>query len=168
MAKILTVSRKKPSPHGLSNSVSCSKDDKHQHMVKFSCGFPYPFFSKAFFRQFFSNSLFFWGHPIIKLLKITQSFLLRLADLKSEFTLTLCYLNPVFNYVAQVLTNEGNSCYLSHVCQMIFWSLSSDDIRDLKQPGREKPRLKMNLYSWFEYREWLHVFTVSCGATRQL
>ena len=35
MAKILTVSRKKPSPHGLSNPVSCSKDDKHQHMIKF-------------------------------------------------------------------------------------------------------------------------------------
>ena len=128
--------------------------------LNFHPRFLIPFFSKVFFRLFFSNSLFFW--------KITLSFFLRLADLKSEFTLTLGYLNRAFNYVAQVLTNEGKSCYLSHVCQMIFWSLSSDDIRDLKQPGREKPRLKMNLYSWFEYREWLHVFTVSYGVTRQL
>ena len=152
MAKILTVSRKIQSAAWRTISTNIWSN--------FHLRFLIPFFSKAFFRQFFSNSLFFW--------KITLRFFLRLADLKSEFTLTLGYLNPVFNYVAQVLTNEGNSCYLSHVCQMTFWSLSSDDIRDLKQPGREKPRLKMNLYSWFEYREWLHVFTVSYGATRQL
>ena len=105
--------------------------------LNFHPRFLIPFFQKLFSRQFFSNSLFFWGHPIIKLQKIILSFFFRLADLKSELTLTLGYLNPAFNYVAQVLTNEGNSCYLSHVCQMTFWSLSSDDIRDLRQPGRE-------------------------------
>ena len=52
------------------------------------------FFSKAFFRQFFSNSLFFW--------KITLS-----EACRSEIRIHTNpgYLNPVFNYVAQVLTN---------------------------------------------------------------
>ena len=58
-AKILTISRKKPSLYGLSNPVSRSKDDKHQNMVKLSSGFLIPFFQKLFFRHFFSNSLFF-------------------------------------------------------------------------------------------------------------
>ena len=54
----------------------------------------------------------------MKLQQITLSFFSKLADLKSDFTLTLGYLDPVLNNIAQVLTNEGNSWYLSHVCQM--------------------------------------------------
>ena len=36
------------------------------------------------------------------------------------------------------------------------------------QQRRGKPRLKMNLYFWQEFREWLDLFTVSYSDTRQL
>ena len=44
-------------------------------------------------------SLLFITHPVIKLLakRILQNFLLKLSDLKSDFTLTLGYLNPSLN-----------------------------------------------------------------------
>ena len=36
------------------------------------------------------------------------------------------------------------------------------------QQRRGKPRLKMNLYFWQEFRQWLDLFTVSYSDTRQL
>ena len=48
-------------------------------------------------------SLFFEGHPVIKLSTkmVVLNFLLKLSDLKLDFTLTLSYLNQALNNQAQ-------------------------------------------------------------------
>ena len=56
--------------------------------------------SSGFFIPLFKGlSLLFITHPVIKLLakRILLNFLLKLSDLKSDFTLTLGYLNPSLN-----------------------------------------------------------------------
>ena len=61
-------------------------------------------FNLGFFISFFKSlkgkvSLFFLEHLMIKLQakRFELNFLLTLSDLKSNFTLTLAYLNPAFN-----------------------------------------------------------------------
>ena len=71
--------------------------------------------SRTFFRSF---TLFFLEHSIIKLDTkwIKLNFLLKLSDLKSNFTLTLGYLNPALNNLT--LINNGQNL------NMVFlWAL---------------------------------------------
>ena len=58
--------------------------------------------SKVFLGKF---SLLFLEHPMIKLQakRFELNFLLKFSDLKSNFTLTLGYLNPALNNWGQVL-----------------------------------------------------------------
>ena len=56
----------------------------------------------------------------------------------------------------------------------LYWvdgSFIQEDVRDLKRSGRQrqgKLRLKMNFCLKLEFKKWLHLFTVSYGATPQL
>ena len=72
--------------------------------------------SKAFSGKFF---LFFTEHPMIKLQakRFEPNFLLKLSDLKSNFTLTLVCLNPALNNQAWMLILPS-SCY-TFPCKLI-------------------------------------------------
>ena len=72
---------------------------------------------RTFFRSF---TLFFLEHSIIKLDTkwIQLNFLLKLSDLKSNFTLTLGYLNPALNNLA--LINNGQNL---NILRGLLWVL---------------------------------------------
>ena len=73
--------------------------------------------SRAFFRSF---SLFFLEHSIIKLDTkwIKLNFLLKVSDLRSNFTLTLDYLNPALNNLA-LINNRQNL----NILRGLLWAL---------------------------------------------
>ena len=73
--------------------------------------------SRALFRSF---SLFFLEHSIIKLDTkwIKLNFLLKVSDLRSNFTLTLGYLNPALNNLA--LINNGQDL---NILRGLLWAL---------------------------------------------
>ena len=50
------------------------------------------------------------------------NFLLKFSDLKSNFTLTLGYLNPALNNQGQIIKYWELDVVLSHMLQFVLWT----------------------------------------------